>query len=788
MLEVVKRKQDMVESVCRKENSLFLQTAKGMLRLKPQSSQIVRVTYTMREEMKGACGIGILEDKNWDKWEYEEQEDSVILYTEEIALEINKNTGSLRYLERGGRLLLAEREENSRELVEFDSYKTVVDENTKIEEVETPDGIKRVIKEASTVFDKKLYHTYLHLKWQESEHLYGLGQAEEGLLNLRGTVQYLHQANLKIAIPFLLSSNGYGVLLSTGSTAVFQDTQYGSYLYTEADEEMDYYFIAGGSMDEVVKGYRFLTGKAVMLPRWAYGFIQSQERYETQEEILEIAGEFRKRGFGLDALVLDWCSWESGMWGQKSFDKSRFPQPKQMTDALHDMNVHFMISIWPNMNKRTANYEEFLDKGLLLPASEIYDAFRKEARELYWKQANDGLFCQGIDAWWCDSSEPFTPEWSRKVKPGPEEMYASFVRDAEKYISAEQINSYGLLHAKTIYEGQRKTTEEKRVANLTRNGYVGSQRYGTILWSGDIYASWETLRRQIAAGLNFCASGLPYWTLDIGAFFVKKGEPWFWNGSYDEGLADLGYRELFVRWFQYGAFLPVFRSHGTDVRREPWLFESKEAGFYEALRDAAALRYRLLPYIYSWAYKVWKEDKTFLRMLAFDFGKDETALDVDDEFMFGESILVCPVTKPMYYEAGSRILENVPKTRSVYLPAGCDWYDFYTGERFFGGQFIEAEAPLSHIPVYVRAGSILPMVNGAASTADAAEKKTEYHVYPGTDSGFALYQDSGDGYGYEKGEYTLTELCWKEAEKTLYADGRKQNESVIVHGMQENRM
>lgn len=783
MLEVIKRKQDAVESVCRKEDSLFLQTGKGVLRLKPINSRIVRVTYTMREKITGACGIGILEDKSRAEWEYEEQKDKVILRTEELILEVNKQTGSLRYLEKGGRLLLAEREENSRELVEFDSYRTVIDENTKIEEVETPDGIKRVIKEACTVFDRKLYHTYLHLKWQESEHLYGLGQAEEGLLNLRGSVQYLHQANLKIAIPFLLSSNGYGILLSTGSTSVFQDTPYGSYLYTEADEEMDYYFLAGASMDEVVKGYRFLTGKAVMLPRWAYGFIQSQERYESQKEILEIAEEFRKRGFGLDALVLDWRSWEDGMWGQKSFDKTRFPKPKQMTDALHAMDVHFMISIWPNMSKMTANYEEFLDKGLLLPASEIYDAFRKEARELYWKQANEGLFSQGIDAWWCDSSEPFTPEWSKKVKPRPDEMYASFVKDAGKYIPAERMNSYGLFHARTMYEGQRNTTEEKRVANLTRNCYVGGQRYGTILWSGDIYASWETLRKQIVAGLNFCASGLPYWTLDIGAFFVKKGEPWFWNGGYEEGLADLGYRELFVRWFQYGAFLPVFRSHGTDVRREPWLFESKDTGFYEALKEATALRYRLFPYIYSWAYKVWKEDKTFLRMLAFDFGADEWALDVDDEFMFGENILVCPVTKPMYYEAGSRVLCDVPKTRKVYLPAGCEWYDFYTEERLPGGQVIEADAPLSHIPVYVRAGSILPMVEEAQSTADAAGREVQYHVYPGADCSFTLYQDSGDGYGYEHGEYTITEVCWKEAERAVYADSRKQDRNVIVHGM-----
>lgn len=783
MLEVVKRKQDVVERIYRQDGGLFLQTRRGLLRLKPRDPSIVRVTYTQRDAVAGTCGVGILEEQDWDGWEYEEQETKVLLNTQKLVLEVDKRTGSIRYLEKDGRLLLAEREENSRELEEFDSYKTVIDENTKVEEVETADGVKRVIREAGSVFDRKLYHTRLHLKWQESERLYGLGQAEEGLLNLRGSVQYLHQANLKIAIPFLVSSNGYGILLSTGSTAVFQDTQYGSYLYTEADEEMDYYFIAGESMDAIIKGYRLLTGKAVMLPRWAYGFIQSQERYESQEEILEVAREFRKRGFGLDALVLDWCSWEDGMWGQKSFDASRFPDPEAMTEALHEMDVHFMLSIWPNMSKRTRDYEEFLEKKLLLPASEIYDAFDAKARELYWKQVQEGLFRYGVDAWWCDSSEPFTPEWARKVKPGPEEMYTAFVRDAGKYMPAQCLNAYGLFHARTIYEGQREVSDEKRVVNLTRNSYVGGQRYGVILWSGDIYASWETLRRQIAAGLNFCASGFPYWTLDIGAFFVKKGEPWFWNGDYEEGLSDLGYRELFVRWFQYGAFLPVFRSHGTDVRREPWLFDSREVGFYDALCSAVSLRYRLLPYIYSWAYRVWKEDKTFLRMLAFDFLQDERALDIADQYMFGESILVCPVTEPMYYGIGSRVLGGIPEKRTVYLPENCDWYDFYTGERYRGGQYVEADAPLSRIPLFVRAGSILPMTGAVQNTARAAEAEVEYRVYAGADCRFTLYKDSGDGYGYERGEYTLTELVWEEERKRLFVNGTQQTEHVVVYGL-----
>lgn len=426
-----------------------------------------------------------------------------------------------------------------------------------------------------------------------------------------------------------------------------------------------------------------------------------------------------------------------------------------------------MISIWPNMKGITENYKEFYARQLLLPASEIYDAFDANARKLYWEQAKQGLYQYGIDAWWTDSSEPFTPEWSRLVKPEATVMYNEYIEYASKFLPQEHLNEYALAHARTMYEGQRSENDGRRVTNLTRSTYTGGQKYGVILWSGDICASWETLINQIPAGLNFCASGLPYWTLDIGAHLVRKGVQWFWNGDYNNGLDDLGYRELFVRWFQYGAFLPIFRSHGSDVRREIWNFGKEGDMFYDALVAANRLRYCLIPYIYSWAGKVWREDSTFMRMLAFDFVDDDTALEIKDQYMFGESIMVCPVTEAMYYGVNSVQISGKEKKRQIYLPKGCEWVDFYTDIRYAGGQTINADADIDKIPLFIKSGSIIPMTKPLQHTGEVETATIELHVYPGADAQFSLYEDRGDGYGYENGNYTITEITWNQGEKEL---------------------
>lgn len=776
MLSAIPDKSCRITGVERKDNCLYLYSERGTHRLEPKAAGIVRITYTERPEFSKREKPGVIRASVWEKWNYREDEETIEYFSTELKIVVDKAHASFSYYDGDGVLLLCERKRDSKELEEFQSYELAGDTGAVVEKIETPDGTKEIIKEAVRVQGERFYHTRLHLQWQDDEALYGLGQHEEGILNLRGQTVYLHQANRKIAIPMLVSNFGYGILMDTYSPMIFNDTVYGSYLYTEADDELDFYFMNGNDMDGVIRQYRYLTGKAALLPKWTFGYLQSQERYETAEELVRVAKEYRNRGIGLDGIVLDWLSWGDNLWGQKSFDKERFPNPAEMIDKLHEMQVHFMISVWPNMDEKSDNYKEFRENKLLLPASNVYNAFSEEGRALYWKQVEKGLFCHGVDAWWCDSSEPYTPEWNHKDRQEPAKMYAEYIETTRDHMPAWALNAFGLYHARALYEGQRASEKEKetekRVVNLTRSSYTGQQRYGTILWSGDTEASWSTFKKQIAAGLNFCASGLPYWTTDIGAFFVRPGNQWFWQGDYENATDDLGYKELYVRWYQWACFLPVFRAHGTDCRRELWAFGEPGELFYEALVAANRLRYRLLPYIYSLAGDTWLTDSLIMKPLAFAFPKDTQALDCKDQYLFGENLMVCPVTEPMYYGVNSEKLTE-KKTRKVYLPEGERWYDFWTEECYEGGRFIEAEAPLDRIPLFAREGSILPMYKenripeSCQEISEASEDTTEYRVYKGKDAEFVLYEDAGDGYGYERGEYRRTVLTWKDSQGEL---------------------
>ncbi len=426
MLQVFTGKSRVIENIERKGRALYLESEAGTIRIWPQDEGIVRISYVEDGEFGDKQGREFADLSGSCNWSHEREGEEIRLLTEKLTVTVNLKTGSIRFWEKEGRLLLAERGRESKAVERFEVFRTVINENTRVEEVKTADGVKRRIRLSDRASDGFLCHTRLFLEFDETEHLHGLGQAEEGAWNLRGTTQYLHQANRKIAVPALLSDRGYGILLSTQSPAVFSDTQYGSYLYTEADEYLDYYFLAGDA-DQVIKGYRRLTGKAALLPRWAFGYIQSKERYETADELIRTAAQFRDRGIGLDALVLDWMSWEGNLWGQKTFDEGRFPDPAALVSSLHEMDVHFMLSIWPNMSEECENFREFREKGMLLPGTTIYDAFRADAREVYWQQVHRGLFCHGVDAWWCDSSEPLTPEWEKSQKPLPEKMYQEYV-------------------------------------------------------------------------------------------------------------------------------------------------------------------------------------------------------------------------------------------------------------------------------------------------------------------------------------------------------------------------
>ena len=416
---------------------------------------------------------------------------------------------------------------------------------------------------------------------------------------------------------------------------------------------MDYYFVVGPEFDDIVAELRALTGHAPMPPKWALGYIQSKERYASQSELLAVAREYRERELPLDCVVLDWKSWTGDLWGQKSLDLERFPDPDRMTEELHALGVRLMVSIWPTMRPGGDDWQELSDGDHLLGNQATYNAFSPAARALYWNQAARGLFSHGIDAWWSDCTEPFEADWTGAVKPEPEERMRINTQEAKRYIDPELINAYSLVHSEGIYTGQRATSMGKRVFNLTRSAFLGQQRYGTVTWSGDTCATWETLRRQIADGLNFTATGVPYWTNDTGAFFVaRRPDLWFWSGDFDAGVADLGYRELYVRWFQYAAWLPVFRSHGTDTPREIWQFGEPGDTTYEALASTLRLRYRLLPYLYSLAGWTTYRDYTMLRALPFDFRNDPGVQDVADEFMLGPAFLVCPVYRPSWYGLG----------------------------------------------------------------------------------------------------------------------------------------
>ncbi|KRF10207.1 glycoside hydrolase [Paenibacillus sp. Soil766] len=749
-------------------NGLLLRTSKGRVKLTPYSATSLRVQYTQEEQFssKPSLMIQALPDPNV-QFEVMEQEEQLILSTSRLRLEIDKATTAFTYKESNGKVLAMEPRRGGKTLVPIEVLKSVFDGAASLQTTQSADGVRVRTDQIERVVDRKAYHTKLEFDWMEDEALYGLGSHEEGIMNLRGSHQYLYQQNMKAVVPMLVSTRGYGILMDSYSLMTFHDDGFGSYLWTDVDDEMDFYFLYGPEWDQLVSEYRHLTGKAPMLPKWAFGYVQSKERYKTQQELIETVEEYRKRRIPLDLIVLDWCSWTGEQWGQKSLDPERFPDPAVMMDRIHELNAKLMVSIWPIMSNEGPNHAEMKSKELLLGNQATYDAFNVAARELYWKQANEGLFTYGIDAWWCDCTEPFEADWTGEVKPEPEERMHINTNEAKKYLDPEYINAYSLMHSKGIYEGQRGVTESKRVVNLTRSSYAGQQRYGTITWSGDTAANWDTLRKQIPAGLHFSVTGCPYWTTDIGGFFVAEKEQWFWKGEYDAGCEDLGYRELYVRWFQYGAFLPMFRSHGTDTPREVWRFGEPGSVWYDTLVQFIRLRYRLLPYIYSVSSWVTLFDYTMVRALPFDFRHDPRTFDIDDQFLFGPNFLVNPVLQPMYWSAGSRPLEVSEKSRFVYLPEGCDWYDFWTGRRYTGGQTIRARASLDTMPLFVRAGAIVPLGPEVQYTEEGTDSPIELRIYRGQNASFTYYEDAGDGYEYEKGAFATISIHWEEQSRKL---------------------
>jgi alpha-D-xyloside xylohydrolase len=735
------------------ERGLTIRLDRGLLSVTPVTARTMRIRFTLEDTFSQEPSLTVLAGRPQVSpvdFRVEACEASLIIRTDALCIEIERTTAAFVYRDAAGRLLTREPSGGGKV-----SNKYI-------------DGLRMEVAGVGQLVDRQAYHTKVEFEWADDEALYGLGSHEEGMFNLRGQHQYLYQHNMKVAIPVLMSSRGYGVFFDCTSLMSFHDDESGSYVWSDVDEELDYYFMVGPEFDDIVGELRLLTGDAPMLPKWAFGYIQSKERYATQAELVDVAREYRARQLPLDCVVLDWKSWTGDLWGQKSLDPARFPDPARMTEELHRLDVRLMVSVWPAMRPGGEDWREFFEAGQLLGNGATYDAFDAAARARYWDQAERGLFSFGIDGWWTDCTEPFEADWLGPVKPDPLERMRMNTAEAKRYLDPETINAYSLLHSEGLYTGQRSTSSSKRVLNLTRSGYPGQQRYGTVVWSGDVTATWETLRRQIAEGLNFCATGLPYWTTDVGAFFVaKRPDAWFWAGDYDDGAQDLGYRELFVRWFQYAAWLPMFRAHGTDTPREIWRFGEPGEPTYEALVAALRLRYRLLPYIYSLAGWTTQRHYTMLRSLLFEFRGDPAVHGLGDEFMFGPAFLVAPVYEPMWWGPGSRPLEGVPRERSVYLPDGSDWYDFWTGQRLEGGTWLRADAPLERIPVFVRAGSIVPMGPVRQHAGDLPDAPLEIHVYAGRDGTFSLYEDEGDGYAYESGAFSSIDIAWDDGARRL---------------------
>jgi len=535
--------------------------------------------------------------------------------------------------------------------------------------------------------------------------------------------------------------------------------------YSEVADQIDYYFIHGDSADDLIRGYRQITGKAPMMPKWAMGFWQSRERYKTQDELLSVVKEFRKRQIPLDNIVQDWFYWEENKWGDHDFDPKRYPDPDGMVKRLHEeLHCRIMISVWPKFYVGTENYKRFKEKGWLYMrnvekkqkdwvgpgyVSTFYDPYSKEAGELLWEQIENKLFNKGFDAWWLDATEPDIhsnlSETERILRMGP-----TALGSASRYL-----NTYSLMNCKNVYEGQLRAAPDQRIFILTRSAFAGQQRYSATTWSGDIATRWYDLKAQIPAGLNFCLSGIPYWTMDIGGFGV---EPRFEHAT-GEDLEE--WRELNTRWFQFGTFCPIFRVHGQFPFREMFNIAPDDHPAYKAMLAYDKLRYRLMPYIYSLNGMVTHNDYTFMRALVMDFGTDRNVFNIGDQFMFGPALMINPVAE---YKA---------RSRSVYLPAGSGWYDFRAGKFYTGGQTIQAEAPYSDIPVFVKAGSIIPSGPAIQYTTEKAADPIRLFVYTGASGSFTLYEDENINNNYEKGEYSLIPLIYDDNAGTLTIGARQ---------------
>ena len=545
-------------------------------------------------------------------------------------------------------------------------------------------------------------------------------------------------------------------------------------IWSEMSPDMDYYFIAGKNMDEVISGYRTLTGKAPVYPKWVLGFWQSRERYQSSKDIEENMKKFRDLKIPVDNIVQDWNYWKLDSWGSHEFEAARYPNPQAMLDSVHALHGRFMISVWPKFYDTVKNYKELDAKGWMYHQAikddihdwlgfrgSFYDAYDAGARKMFWRQMDENLYTKykfGIDAWWMDASEPnvrdCTPMWYRKALSGPTALGTS----------TEYFNAYSIVNADAIYNGQRSVNPNQRVFLLTRSGFAGEQRYSTATWSGDIATRWEDMRAQMTAGLNYSMAGLPFWGMDQGGFcvenrYVAAQQEFDKTGKENADLKE--WRELQARWNQFGCFVPLYRAHGQWPLREVWNIAPADHPAYKTIVAYDKLRYRLMPYLYSMAGMVHLKDYTMMRGLVMDFNGDDKVLDIKDQWMFGSALMACPVGEYQKY------------SREVYLPKQKGWYDFYTGAYHAGGQTIVADAPYDKIPVFIPEGAILPIGPEMQWSDEKKPELIDLYVYAGKDGSYTLYEDEGTNYNYEKGKYATIDFKYDDARKQVTIGARK---------------
>lgn len=645
----------------------------------------------------------------------------------------------------------------------------------------------------------KTYTINQLFKLDKEESIYGLGQQQRGQLSLRNASINMVQGNTDDYVPFLVSTKGYGLFWDNYSPTTFEDKPEVTSFKSDVGDCIDYYFMLGGNIDGSIASMRDLSGQAPMFPLWTFGFWQSKERYKSQNELVGVVSKYRELGVPLDGIIQDWQYWGNNyLWNAMDFLNPEYSNPKKMVDDIHNMNAHVIISIWNSFGPQTKQFREMEPKGMLLnfgtwPQSGLetwppnrdypsgvqpYDPYNPEAREIYWKYLNKGLFSVGIDGWWMDSSEPDHLDF----KP------SDF--DFKTYLGSfrKVRNAFPLMAVGGVSEHQRAASSDKRIFILTRSAFAGQQRYGANTWSGDVNSSWQSLRNQIPAGLNFSMSAIPYWNSDIGGFFAST-----YKKGFGDGTKNPSFQELYVRWLQFGAFTPMMRSHGADIPREIYNFGKKGDIIYDAIAKSINLRYSFLPYIYSAAWDITKNQSTMMRALVMDFN-DKKVVDINNEYMFGKSILVAPVVNAQYTpetivksdeqtgwdkndDANGTKTQAVTfaqaKSTKVYLPEGTTWFDFWTNEKINGGQEITRATTIDEIPLYIKSGSIIPF---GPQVQYANEKKwdnLEIRVYPGSNGAFTLYEDENDNYNYEKGVYSTITFNWDDAKKSLTINDRK---------------